>query len=281
LRSALPSPKKAADAPAPAPGDAAKRDPYEELQRLATPSMLIMVNYVTVLIETESAGKLQQALSIKRRVYEMYHRLSAKDQERLANGVVPAVGDIPVMPYSKVRGTLDRVVAEMEQYLELAAKRAALEAEEELRRRLEEEDSLLDSSVADESVKATDPKQLRKERREKYAQQRKLDAAKRVEVTKQRKALYEMIQTDRITAIFNARSRAGAPVEAPGWGEENEQEVAALNNEMDVLTATLVGSAIEGDEKHDAALARKQRAANNASHSSEAAVTVAEEEDER
>jgi hypothetical protein len=278
LRSALPSPKKAADAAPPAPGDAAKRDPYEELQRLATPSMLVLLNYVTVLIETESAGKLQQALGIKRRVYEMYHRLPSKEVERLANGVVPAVSDIPVMPYGKVRVTLDRVVAEMEQYLELAAKRAALEAEEELRRRLEEEDSLLDSSVADESVKVTDPKQLRKERREKYAQQRKLDGAKRVEVTKQRKALYEMIQTDRITAIFNARSRAGAPVEAPGWGEENEQEMAALSNEMDALTSTLVGSAIEGDEKHDAALARKQRAANSASHSSaEAAAPEGEE----
>jgi hypothetical protein len=249
------SPAKSA-APAPV-SDKPPRDAHEEMQRVGLSCMLVMLNYVTVLVETESTGKLQQALQLKRRIYEMYHRLGAQQQERLAQGVVPQLGDIPVLPHGKVRATLERVVEEMEQYLELAAKRAAAEAEEALRRRLEEEASLHDSSLADEgSLK--DPRQLRKEKRDKYAQQRRLDAAKRVEVTKQRQVLYEMIQTDKITAIFNARARGGAPVDSPGWGEQNEQHMAALNSEMDALTSSLVGSALEGDATHAAALARKR-----------------------
>jgi hypothetical protein len=220
--------------------------------------MLTMLNYVAVLIETESVGKLQQALQLKRRIYEMYHKLSAQQQERLAQGVVPQISDIPVLAYGKVRPVLERVVSEMEQYLELAAKRAALEAEEALRKRLEEEASLQESSVTEEGSLNKDPKQLRKERREKYAEQRRLDAAKRIEVTKQRKALYEMIQTDRITTIFNARAKGSASADQPGWGEDNEHEMAQLSSEMDALTATLVSSAIEGDTKHEAALARKR-----------------------
>ena len=239
-----------------------KLDAHEDMQRLSMPCMLIIINYFTVLIETESGGKLQQALLLKQRLYEMYHKLARKEQDKLAQGVVSQVNDIPVFPYAKVSETLDKIVAEMEQYLELAAKRAALEAEEELRRRLEEEDSLREDSIKADSISTMNTKQKRKERKERYAQQRKLDAAKRVEVTKQRKALYEMIQTNRITTIFNERARGGAAVDAPGWGEQNEQEMTTLNNEMDTLTSTLVSSAIEGDEKHDAALARKREAEN-------------------
>lgn len=72
--------------------------------------------------------------------------------------------------------------------------------------------------------------------------QRKLDAAKRIEVTKQRKALYELIQNDKITVIFNARAH-GSVSEAPGWGQQNDAEMAALNEEMNALTASLAGTA--------------------------------------
>lgn len=112
--------------------------------------MLIVINYITVLIETESTGKLQQALQLKRRLYDTYHSISAAQREKLAQGLVPAVKELPVFPYVQVRATLDRVVEEMEQYLEYAAQRAAQEAEEELRRRLEEE-SLHSVSVKDDS----------------------------------------------------------------------------------------------------------------------------------
>ena len=235
-----------------------ERDPHAELQRIALPCMLVIVNYFTVLIETESTGKMQQALQLKRRLYETYHQvLSDKDQERLAQGVVPLVQEMPVMPYAQVRGTLDRVNTEMEQYLELASKRAALEAEAELRRRLEEEASLLDSSIGDDSSVTKDPKQLRKEKREKYAEQRRIDGAKRVEVTKQRKVLYDLISTDRITDIFNARARGSASVKAE-WSEDNEQHMAQLNSEMDALTATLVSTAVENELKDEATRAAKQ-----------------------
>lgn len=140
-------------------------DPRTTLQQVLLPSMLIALNYITVLIETESAGKLQQALQLKRRVYDTYHQVSEAQREKLAQGLVSAVKEIPVFPYSSqqgqaqgqgqvlsVRTTLNKVVDEMEQYLEYAAQRAALEAEEELRRRLlEEEESLNGSSVKEDN----------------------------------------------------------------------------------------------------------------------------------
>lgn len=96
--------------------------------------------------------------------------------------------------------------------------------------------------ISHSPFKSQDPKQARKIKREKYAQQRKLDGAKRIEVTKQRKALYELIQNDAITTIFNARAH-GPVSDAPGWGQQNEAEMAALNEQLNSLTASLAGTA--------------------------------------
>ena len=41
---------------------------------------------------------------------------------------------------------------------------------------------------------------------DRYLEQRRADALKRIEVSKQRKHLYDLIATDKITAIFNARA---------------------------------------------------------------------------
>ena len=226
----------------PAEADAPPRDPVASINEIALQCMLISINYITTLLETESTGKLQQSIRIKHRLYDMYNNLSERDQEKLAQSVVPAVSGMPVFAYVNVRTTLTKVVDEMEQYLETRAKRAAAEAEEALRLRLEEEEALrLESSVHEGSVKSLDPKIARREKKAKYAAQRKLDAIKRVEVTKQRQALYEMIQTDRITTIFNARAHGAEASNTPGWGEENEHEMARLSDEMNALTATLVG----------------------------------------
>jgi hypothetical protein len=108
----------------------------------------------------------------------------------------------------------------------------------------------MDSSIHAASVKSLDPRQARKEKKAKYAAQRKLDAAKRVEVTKQRQALYEMIQTDRITTIFNARAHGAESAQAPGWGEQNEHELARLSEEMNSLTAALVVTSAGSTDGH-------------------------------
>ena len=245
-----------------------KRNPVEAIAQIGTPCMLMTVNYITTLLETESLGKLQQSLPIKRRLYDMYNNLPDREQERLAQGVVPAVAGMPVFAYVHVQATLTRVVDEMEQYLETRAKRAAAEAEEELRLRLEEEASLMDSSIHAASVKSLDPRQARKEKKAKYAAQRKLDAAKRVEVTKQRQALYEMIQTDRITTIFNARAHGAESAQAPGWGEQNEHELARLSEEMNTLTAALVvTSASAGSTDGHSVTSPAPTAAPTTSHS--------------
>lgn len=230
------------------------RNPVAAISAIATQCMLVSVNYITTLLETESLGKLQQSIHIKRRLYDMYNNLPLRDQDKLAQGVVPAVAGMPVFAYVNVAANLTKVVDEMEQYLETRAKRAAAEAEEELRRRLEEEASVMESSVPEGSVKSLDPRALRREKKAKYAAQRKLDAAKRVEVTKQRQALYEMIQTDRITTIFNARAHGAESSDAPGWGEQNEHEMAQLSDEMNELTAALVGGAhANGSDTHSVA----------------------------
>jgi len=41
-------------------------------------------------------------------------------------------------------------------------------------------------------------------------EQRRIDALKRIEVSKQRKTLYDLIASDKITAIFNARANNNA-----------------------------------------------------------------------
>ena len=43
-----------------------------------------------------------------------------------------------------------------------------------------------------------------------YLEQRRIDALKRIEVSKQRKTLYDLIASDKITAIFNARANNNA-----------------------------------------------------------------------
>jgi hypothetical protein len=214
------------------------------------PCILMSINYITVLIETESLGKLQQSMQLTHRLYELYQLLTEKERQKLMNGTVPLVKEMPVFPYANLRETLQNVLKEVADYHETALQRALLEAEE-LRRKQEEEDMLsLAASGTEESPVKKDAKQLRKEKREKYMEQRRVDAIKRSEITKQRKSLYELIQSDRITTIFNARAHSASAANTPGWGVDNEEEVAALNSEMDVLAQALrSGHAEAGSSK--------------------------------
>jgi hypothetical protein len=66
-----------------------------------------------------------------------------------------------------------------------------------------------------------------------------LDAAKRGETSKQRKMLYELIQSDQITAIFNARASKMSLVNAPKWGSVADLDLEEKDNAMSGLASTL------------------------------------------
>jgi len=68
-----------------------------------------------------------------------------------------------------------------------------------------------------------------------------LAADKRSETTKKRQIMYGMIQSNEITAVFEARAQRAENLEQPKWGADTEK----------VQQAVKQFSAVSGKEKDD------------------------------
>lgn len=79
-------------------------------------------------------------------------------------------------------------------------------------------------------------KQLRDEAKEKKDKQRRLDAQRRSEVTRQRQIMYHLIQSDQISKIFH--QRAGNMKGEVDWGKDKDGNV----NEMADAFASVSGA---------------------------------------
>jgi len=194
------------------------------------PCLLIMLNYVQVLIETGATGKLKQNFDLLRRIHELFSLLGDKEKDKLRTGVVALVKEMPVFPY-RVEKAIAYAFHEVERLEHAAVRRVEAEAEA---LRLEEES--LAGSMSTTSL------QVRKDQRARTLEQRRADAMKRAEATRQRKELYGLIQSDKITQIFNARANGGHG--EVGWGKDNEEEMQALHESMDQLTKGINSNAI-------------------------------------
>ena len=206
-------------------------------------SILIMVNYITTLLQTNSIGQLARAFPIKRHAYRLYRMLSEEEQEKLKNGIVPVIKQMLVFPHVNLAVTLGEIVEEISCHLDDGFVRNAREEE---RRRIAEEEAKQEqqrkAAVDSESARlaAMTPAQLRREKRRKFEEQRRKDNKLRAMVSQQRKVLYDLVQTDEISDIF--ASKASGSVKAaktPDWGTESSKKSIRAESAISKLASTL------------------------------------------
>jgi hypothetical protein len=202
------------------------------------PSIVILANYLTALVQTESTTTLLQSFDMKHYVYQLVGMLDERQKEKLDSGAINTVKGMDVFCYQKPRECLEPLLREITFHFSEIQRRI----DEERQRVLDEEAAALKALEAILSEKVLPPPtkaQLRKEQKARYADQRKLDAAKRGETSKQRKMLYELIQSDQITAIFNARASKMTLANAPKWGSVADLELEEKDNAMSGLASAL------------------------------------------
>lgn len=190
-------------------------------------SAMIIINYIDVLFKNESTTALRQIFPVKEYFAKCYESMSPKEQETIMISVVPEYRNIPVFGTNKKPETIIKNMLQEVAYF--SAKKKA--EEESLRSQLE---SLASSSVDkdEESVASTvetesTAKRIGKKNREKQQkslEQRQKDNKVRMETARQRKFLYELIQTDQISKIFAAKA---GNVETGGkkWVSAEDQDL--------------------------------------------------------
>eukprot|EP00597_Dinobryon_sp_UTEXLB2267_P010873 CAMPEP_0170099730 /NCGR_PEP_ID=MMETSP0020_2-20130122/1214_1 /TAXON_ID=98059 /ORGANISM="Dinobryon sp., Strain UTEXLB2267" /LENGTH=1015 /DNA_ID=CAMNT_0010322445 /DNA_START=705 /DNA_END=3753 /DNA_ORIENTATION=+ len=206
-------------------------------ERAAT--AMLLLNQLSFLLDTESHSQLKQAFLVKCYVFELFNSLSESDRDKLVNGVV---GDVFLMPVLCVRSSANSSVQKV---LQLVIHEVQTNLEERARLRKEEEEWLAQQAVLEAELAAVaerqsqkdddslpppvkTAKQRRQEKLDKYEEQRKLAADKRSETTKKRQIMYGMIQSNEITAVFEARAQRAETLEQPQWGADTEKVEKAV-----------------------------------------------------
>ena len=151
------------------------------------PSALIISNYISVLKNTDSELKLRQSFNAKHYIYNLYSKMSERQQRKLHAGLVKTIWGTPTFSYEKPDRNIPEIVVEI----------GAFVVKEVLRRDQEE---MSDCSVDLDSMPVTpkakkSKRDIQRETKRKHDAQRKLDAMKRMEQTRQRQILYNLIHT--------------------------------------------------------------------------------------
>lgn len=191
-------------------------------------SAMIIVNYIDILFKNESTTALRQIFPIKEYFAKCYELMSRKEKETILISVVPEYRNIPVFSTNKKAETIVKNMLQEVAYF--TAKKKA--EEESLRSQLE---SLESSSIVqdDESIASTietesTAKRIRKKNKEKQRkseEQRQKDNKIRIETARQRRFLYELIQTDQISKIFAAKAGHVEDKGAKKWVSGEDQEL--------------------------------------------------------
>jgi hypothetical protein len=104
---------------------------------------------------------------------------------------------------------------------------------------------------------------MRREKRQKFEAQRKLDALKRQEIAQQRNFLYRLIQTDQISDIFDRKAGHVQEATSPQWGKSSRsgrwQAAAGATDAASVRTGSSRTGEDEEDEADDETLDTEQR----------------------
>ncbi len=186
---------------------------------------MIIVNYIDVLFKNDSTTALRQIFPIKEFFSKCYDSMTPKEQETIMVAVVPEYRNIPVFSTNKKPETIIKNMLQEVAYF--TAKKKA--DEESLRTQSE---SLEAPSIAqeEESVASTidtesTAKRIRKKNKDKLKkseEQRHKDNKVRAETARQRRFLYELIQSDQISKIFAAKA---GQVDGPKkWVSADDQD---------------------------------------------------------
>lgn len=207
---------------------------------------LITLNYIDVLIRTQSFTNLRNCMPAKEFMLKCVACMSDKEKDKLQKSVVPAYRGIQVLhtslKHDLLLQALIQEVALITSNLDLlhllpSTSSLADELSQTLSRQSKEKS--LQQEEDDQSLSSVQTKtsaQLRREKRQKYQEQRNKDNKVRQDVSRQRKILYDLVHTDKISDIFASKARAGAANIKTLWGGDSEggdlEKDQALFDEM-------------------------------------------------
>lgn len=205
---------------------------------------LIILNCLDLLHRTESFTALRNATDMKTLLVDCLRCLTEKEKDKLCHGVVPNFRGVAVFHSSTNHGPLLQAIVQelafstqdfsliqlLPTSLAHGSANAALESSEKVGEKLNEEN--VEDDQGNLSLLTKSSAELRKEKRQKYEEQRQKDMKLRAEVSKQRQMLYELIQTDKISEIFAAQAGAAEAAAKAGWGID-EEAAKALEKERD------------------------------------------------
>lgn len=207
---------------------------------------LIILNYLDILYRTESFTALRNAVPLKELLVLCIQCLSMKERQKLCLGVVPEFREVAVLhTTTKHQPLLTAILQEMAfstnnmSLMQLlffddsdgSSMAASVKPASEHAGSLHPNEDDLQSLGSASNITKTSA-QLRKEKKQKYAEQRLKDGKLRQGMSKQRQMLYELIQTDKISDIFAAQASSSAAMSAPGWGESADEASLAKDKEV-------------------------------------------------
>lgn len=209
--------------------------------------VLILSNFIATLIVTESVGHMQRSFDVKVQAYLLFRLLPEPQQQLLLQSAkqvaVPVIKDMVLFSFAPhYSAALQALIEEVSYHLDDGFVNDA--REEERRRQLQEEEAaeqrkkeVLEAEVL--RVAALTPAQRRMEKRKKFEEQRRRDNALRAETSRQRKILYDLIQTDQISHVFEAEAKGSAKAaEEPEWGKQHDERFHEARNAMKMLSSS-------------------------------------------
>lgn len=244
--------------------------------------ILLVLQYLHLLDLTQNLMAQKQALPLKHLLYDaFYEGLQEEEQTRLWQiaptsiaSVLTAGGDLhpheryfwngilvfPLKDFAP-KPLLERTLQEVRIIREAEARSRQLETAGDVDDAMSSVASAHDAQEKDaasiaslhegddedqSSVTTKDSKLLRAEKRQRYEAQRKKDAARRQEVAKQRKFLYNLIQTDQISEIF-ARKAAASTTSSTAVSNTSRQATGAPGSDLQQQTQQAVYEEETGD----------------------------------
>lgn len=200
-------------------------------------SAMIIANYIDVVIKNDNHISLRSIFPVKLFMYNCFEAMNEIEQEKFLRGVVPEVSNIPVfVTNSKPEAVIKKVLDEVAYFTSKKRKDADLQRKKEEEEAIaaaaaaaaEEEASLAESLASLSTTKRL--KKLNDMKKQKSLEARQRDNAIRAELSRQRKFMYELIQTDQITTIFAAKAGRGAEDGAGKWESPDDQDLISTAN---------------------------------------------------
>lgn len=200
---------------------------------------LIILNYMELLMQNENMMVFRDSIPLKLHFKACYDQLTEEEIQYLTHGYAPMTLGYPVysiyryfrpetlsiananllpelllvdtaIPIDGIKELIATILEEANYYweqqekLRLVALRQGLEVDEES---IKENDEESIASSVTSVIKPKTAKELRDEKRKKYQEQRQKANLQRAKVSMQRKYLYNLIQTDEISELFEIQAR--------------------------------------------------------------------------